>query len=111
MWTEILKLSGFCHGARGSFGLAQDRPFVTGKRPQNQVGFVGPFGLLRLPRLRRWGKLAEPVLSLLEGLRQCAAVFPKSLAGLGHAKGQIKSWNIPNAPMLIIDEGDEGVCG
>ena len=88
------------------------RSFCYGKRTQNHVG---PVVALRVPcavrQFRRRRKLAEPVLSLTEGLRQCAPVFPDSAALRGHEKGQIKTRNIPNAPMLKIDEGDEGVCG
>ena len=92
--------------------LGSGQAFCFGKRTQNHAGCgVALRGPCAVRRLRRWRKLAEPVLRLTEGLRQCAPVFPDSAALLGHAKGQIKSWNIPNAPMLIIDEGDEGVCG
>ncbi|MDR4460329.1 MAG: hypothetical protein MRJ67_07395 [Nitrospirales bacterium] len=75
----------------GSFRVSprQPRSFCYGKRTQNHVG---PGVALRVPcavrRLRRRRKLAEPVLSLLEGLRQCATAFPDSAARLGHAKGQ-----------------------
>ena len=64
------------------------RSFCYGKRTQNHVG---PVVALRVPcavrQFRRRRKLAEPVLSLTEGLRQCAPVFPDSAALLGHAKG------------------------
>ncbi|MDH3504807.1 MAG: hypothetical protein OEM58_09810 [Nitrospirota bacterium] len=56
------------------------------------MSIVGPVVALRVPcavrRLRRRRKLAEPVLSLSEGLKQCAAELPESAARLGHAKGQ-----------------------
>lgn len=39
-------------------------------------------------RLRRRRKLAEPALSLFEGLIPCAAILSESPAWLGHANGK-----------------------
>ena len=70
------------------------RSFCFGKRTQNQDG---PVVALRVPyavrRIRRRRKLAELVLSLAEGLKQCAAVSPELPARLSHAKGQRKKYS------------------
>ncbi len=79
----------------GSFRVSprQPRSFCYGKRTQNHVGSGVA---LRVPcavrPFRRRRKLAESVLSFLEGLRQCAPVFPESAALLSHAEGRRKKY-------------------
>jgi len=82
--------------------VSKGATFVWSKRTQNHVGRGVA---LRVPcavrQFRRWRKLAEPVLSLAEGLRQCAPVFPESAALLGHTKGLSKKGQKKSQIILV----------
>ncbi len=96
MAQEFVCLAGFRPGRRGSFDLAQDRPFVSAKGPKTMLAVTWPpapagassAGLLRGSPTSAAGKLAELGLTVLEGLKQCPPILQSRLHCSATSQGQ-----------------------